>query len=611
MIRMFSLGTVVTLIFSIFLFSEAALAESWAKKYMAGDMSKIHSIRQTSDMGYIASGETTSYNSSHYDAWLVKLDAAGNVEWEKTLGGTNDDSASYVQQTSDGGYIATGFVNRALLDPTQSDTSMWISKLASNGDILWHKTYGSKNMNIRANSVQQTSDGGYIVTCSASASVASPILNTCILKFDEEGNIMWHKTYGATDKYELAVNTTHTIGDTDNYELTAIQQTSDGGYAAMGNISTWPFPIHTRTWILKLDSNGGILWQKTYSDINDKRANSIQETVDGGFIIGGSTSLGTPNTSTSWLIKLDSDGDLAWQKSYSTGNNDSINFVRQTSDAGYIAIGNSFYFENISSFPFASQIYSSWASKLDSSGNIQWVKTYGSHNDFSLSAQETSDNGYIIAGNNGSGYPWIFKLDSAGEIPDCQVMKQSGMTAGNADVTITNTTASEVPISFSLQTTAETASKASTVVTGMCSSNNTALPVPSSQEVFSYTLATSPNGGSGSSGVKPFQVYNVNGVLSIQIYIQEFVSPIDIYLAIFAPSYEPDIMLVYPDNSLQPVSAGLVKWREHTKGQIYELLYEGVPIRDLRPGIYYLYAGVTPAGEISNYSLNIASFTLP
>ncbi|MGD0886555.1 MAG: hypothetical protein ABSA46_17080 [Thermodesulfovibrionales bacterium] len=605
MIRRLFFGAVVILLLSIVVFTQTAFALSWAKTYSiedftygTEDLTKIYSIRQTSDGGYIASGDAQFPQRIDSDAWLIKLDGDGNVQWEKTVRGLHSDSAIAIQQTFDGGYVAVGSDRTLLFDPIQSAGTMWISKLDSSGNFQWQKTYDSANINIGTSSVQQTVDGGYIVGCSASAFFTTPTasaMNACILKFDGEGNITWQKAYGGVDSYEIA----------------DIQQTSDGGYVAMGNISAFPFPTYNRPWIVRFDSDGQLLWQKIYDDANRKTANSIQPTLEGGYIVGGSTSPDNANSSNAWLLKLNTLGDVEWQKSYSSGDNDLVNSVRQTSDAGYIAEGNSFYFTPLISGPFPWQTghYSSWTAKFDPFGNVQWMKKYGDDNDFSLSAQETSDNGYIVAGNNGSGYIWLYKLDSDGDIASCPMMEQSNMTVGAASVTVTTETASEVPISLSMQPSAETVTEANATITEMCVNNP--LPVPNSQEFVTYIPSTLPSGGTDTSVVKPFGVYASNGVLSLQVYMQEFLSPVDIYLAIFAPSYESDILVIKPDNSVQPVSAGLVKWRENTEGPIYEFLCRDISLSNLRSGTYYLYTGVASAGQTSDYSISLTSFTIP
>ncbi len=134
-------------------------AMSNGKRLMVGKVNDYaHSIQQTSDGGYIVAGYTESFGAGDFDAWVIKLDAKGNVQWQKTYGGKDDDEAYSIQQTSDGGYIVAGYTYPLCA----SDWDAWVIKLDARGNVQWQKTYGGKDDD-EAYSIQQTSDGGYIV----------------------------------------------------------------------------------------------------------------------------------------------------------------------------------------------------------------------------------------------------------------------------------------------------------------------------------------------------------------------------------------------------------------------------------------------------------------
>jgi len=207
----------------------------WAKTYGGTSYEEATSVQQTSDGGYIVAGWTGSFGAGGSDFFLIKTDANGNIIWAKTYGGTNNDSASSVQQTSDGGYILAGYTTS--FGAGLSD--VFLIKTDANGNVQWAKTYGGTN-NDWAYSVQQTSEGGYIVA-GTTRSFGVGSYNIFFIKTDANGNIIWAKTYGGTG------------GD----EAYSVQQTSDGGYILAGR--TYSFGAGTwDAFLIKTDADGNI-----------------------------------------------------------------------------------------------------------------------------------------------------------------------------------------------------------------------------------------------------------------------------------------------------------------------------------------------------------------
>jgi ribosomal protein S11 len=207
----------------------------WAKTYGGTSYNWTSSVQQTSDGGYIVAGRTRSFGAGYYDAFLVKTNANGNIQWAKTYGGIYYDDASSVQQTSDGGYIVAGWTSSFGVD----SGDIFLIKTDASGNVIWAKTYGGTSGD-GAYSVQQTSDGGYIVA-GATASFGAGYYDAFLVKTDANGNIIWAKTYGGT-----------------SYNWTSsVQQTSDGGYIVAG--PTYSF--YAGTWdafLVKTDANGNI-----------------------------------------------------------------------------------------------------------------------------------------------------------------------------------------------------------------------------------------------------------------------------------------------------------------------------------------------------------------
>ena len=292
----------------------------WQKTYGGSDSGdEASSIQQTNDGGYIVAGWTSPLATGSYYVYIIKIDSNGNMKWEKTFGGSNADWAFSIQQTIDGGYIVAG--RTSSLGAGSYD--VYIIKLDSNGNMKWEKTFGGSSDDY-ALSIQQTSDGGYIVA-GVTWSFGAGSADFYIIKLDSKGDEVWEKTYG---------------GSSSDYAC-SIQQTSDGGYIVAGYTNSFGAG-YGDVYIIKLGSNGNMKWEKTFGGSSDDRAYSIQQTSDGGYIVAGVTwSFGAGDV---YIIKLDSNGNKVWEKTFGGSNDDWANSIQQTKDGGYIVAGytNSF-----------------------------------------------------------------------------------------------------------------------------------------------------------------------------------------------------------------------------------------------------------------------------
>jgi predicted secreted protein len=285
----------------------------WQKTY-GGDGDDITaSIQQTADGGYVTAGYTTSFGAGDFDAWVLKLDASGEIQWQKTYGGSSNDFARSIQQTADGGYIVAGFTYSF----GAGEDDVWVLKLDASGEIQWQKTYGGSNGE-EAYSIQQTADGGYVVA-GGTTSFGAGGLDVWVLKLNAKGEIQWQKTYG---------------GSVDDFAY-SIQQTADGGYVMAGSFGVCCYDAI----VLKLDTNGEIQWQKTYGGGSDDGVASIQQTEDGGYILTGATSyffsINNDNSDV-WVLKLDVNGIISNCNIMGTGtavsSNTSVAGQNSTSD---------------------------------------------------------------------------------------------------------------------------------------------------------------------------------------------------------------------------------------------------------------------------------------
>lgn len=277
------------------------------------------SIEQTSDSGYVVTGYSGSMFTNSADVYLVKTDMNGNLVWDKTYGGTLNDYAKCVKQTTDGGYIIVGGTKSF----GASTTRIYLLKVLSNGSLSWTKTFSGANYGIyQGNDVKQTTDGGYIITGTAQDGV----LNTehsFLIKTDSNGNLLWTRTY---------------VGGTIEF-CSSVQQTFDGGYIVVGNKNYVGTNNHG-VYLLKTDSTGSVLWSKMYGRWVYGGIQYVQQTSDSGYVIATSIDSIGAGANDVYIIKTDPNGDTLWTKTYGGPNHDYGLFVQQTLDNGYLITGN-------------------------------------------------------------------------------------------------------------------------------------------------------------------------------------------------------------------------------------------------------------------------------
>ncbi len=300
----------------------------WTKTYGGVSNDYINSAQQTTDGGFIIAGNTTSFGAGNGDIYLIKTDVNGDIVWTKTYGGTNIDNGFNVQQTADGGYIVAG--NTTSFGAGAYD--IFLVKTATNGDLVWSKTYGGVGMDF-ANYVQQTSDGGYIITGQTNSTGAGAT-DVFLIKTAANGDTSWVKTYGGA---MLDVGY-------------SVQQTIEGGYIITGYTQSFGAGSYD-VYLIKTNATGDILWTKAYGTNGTDVAISGQQTGDGGYIITGQTNCCGTGDYDNYVVKTTADGDTLWTKAYG-GPNDGVDgpndewgySIMQTSDGGYIIGGGTHSF---------------------------------------------------------------------------------------------------------------------------------------------------------------------------------------------------------------------------------------------------------------------------
>lgn len=257
----------------------------------------------------------------------------------------------------------------------------------------WIKTFGSVGMD-SCYSIQQTEDQGYIIA-GAVTTLRDMKWDGIILKIDEYGQKIWKKTFGLKGKYDYC---------------NSIIEVASGEYVTAGYTESYGLGDKD-AWLIRVDEDGEILWNKTFGGIEYDYAQSIQQTSDGGFILMGGTSSFGAGDMDFWMIKTDEDGTMQWNKTYGGSEFDYGEEGWQTSDGGYIFLGYTYSFGNGES--------DAWVIKTDENGNVQWNMTYGdSGQEIGNSILQTPDKGYIISGGSTQDDKkydlWILKIDQNG-----------------------------------------------------------------------------------------------------------------------------------------------------------------------------------------------------
>jgi hypothetical protein len=383
----------------------------WIQTYGGEGTEDSRGVVETSDGGYAIAGTTSSFGVGEpnewgkmpNNIWLVKIDGFGNVEWNRTYGGLGGEATSSLVVTSDGGYAVTGWQFLGTTDEFGNSHSIQAGLLIKTDEL--GNTEWSKTFDCYADSVVETSDGGYAIT-GFKVNWDTDETDFWLVKMDEAGSILWTQTYG---------------GEHSDKAWSMIE-TSDGGYALTG--FTGP-SLDYDFLLVKTDQYGNMEWNRTYGGPYDDIARSLVETSDGGYAIAGETSsfgagevnvFGGGKNENFWFVKTDEFGNVEWNQTYGGLGYDWTMSLIKTSDGGY-AIAGQTDSSGAGSIDF-------WFVKTDEFGNVEWNQTYGGQDhDWPASLVETSDGGYAIVGCTysfgvGSGDILLIKTNEYGIVPE-------------------------------------------------------------------------------------------------------------------------------------------------------------------------------------------------
>lgn len=390
------------LIISSFSFCQSYGIE-WQRCLGGTGFNGAYDVQQTNDDGFILAGQTWLIDQDEtFDYLVIKTDSTGILQWQKSFGGSKTDQGRSVQKTYDNGYIIAGSSDSKDGDITNNHGKYdyWVIKLNEHGEKEWEKSFGGYEDD-KCYCIYATHDSGYIL-CGYSSSKDGDITNhhgdihnyDCwIVKINNAGDIIWENSFGGTH-FENA---------------TSIIETNDKGFAFCGYSDSNDGDVignkeSANFWIVKLDSAGNLEWQKTYDNIlGEDRANSIKQTFDSGYIVAGVgyTAISGPYTYDYWVLKLDTNGDLEWQKKFGGTGHDEVYSVIQTKSGGYTLLGKSNSTDGDIKHPRGD--FDFWALNLDAAGNIVWNENFGGSSfEYGYCILQTKDGNYILTGETAS-----------------------------------------------------------------------------------------------------------------------------------------------------------------------------------------------------------------
>lgn len=302
-------------------------------------------------VGYTQStdGDITDKNTTDSDVWVLKLTSEGTMVWSKTYGGSEDERGTAIIPTNDGGYLFSGYTRSTDGDVSENAGfyDYWLVKLNASGDLQWEKTFGYAG-NDQANSVIQTADGGYLivgfldVTASGGQgneggrSLRHGVGEFWAIKTDSNGNFLWSRYFGGTDN-----DRAYAVIEADNGDLIMVGNTESDDFDIVNPRGSYDF------WAVRITSNGNLIWAKNYGGSGAEIAYAIAKTQDGNYLIIGDTRSDDQDVTTplgnadAWLIKIDNNGQLLWQKTYGGSQFDTGRAVTELNNNSIFVSGTS------------------------------------------------------------------------------------------------------------------------------------------------------------------------------------------------------------------------------------------------------------------------------
>lgn len=289
--------------------------KTWIKTYGSQCFEYGNSAIQTSDGGYLITGFTTASDNGAQDALLIKTDTSGNQEWIKFLGDSmNDEFKSAIE--IDGNFYALGHTEQA----GAGESDIYLVKFSSDGTVIWEKKYGGTKSEM-GTELHVNSQGNLIMVGAEGSTTAN--MDFYLLEVDKDGNSLWSRHYGSPGAFPFDWAHSGTA-------------TKDGGYLLLGdsNVSTV-----CNLLLIKTDSLGNRIWDQNYGEILHDHGYSVKEMSNGDILMCGALRPDGSYKNNFYILRSDSTGNELWSRNFGGESNDAATSIIQTSDGNYLAVG--------------------------------------------------------------------------------------------------------------------------------------------------------------------------------------------------------------------------------------------------------------------------------
>ena len=353
-------------------------------------------------------GDISDKQDESFDYWVLKFNSEDQLQWQKTYGGSNDERGRNIIETQDGGYAILGFSfsNDGDITDNAGLQDYWLAKLDANGNISWQKSFGYQGADSGI-SVIQTSDQGYLISGILDVTASGGLGNSSrgglaeqhaggdywVLKLNTLGDIEWSKYFGGnfTDTPEGIIET-----EDNSFIIAGGSDSNDTDISS--NIGSYDF------WVIKISASGDLVWEKSFGGDQIDEARAIVKSGDGNFIIAGDTRSSNNDISNNngaadlWVIKISTDGEMIWEKTIGGSNFDVARSIVSTQDNGFLLAGSSRSSDGDVSENKGQN--DAWIVKIDNNANLQWQTTVGGSNiDFAYSITQCNDTSIIAVGD--------------------------------------------------------------------------------------------------------------------------------------------------------------------------------------------------------------------
>ena len=365
--------------------AEAVTDLEWDRAFGGPANDWAYAMTGTRDGGLATAGRTASKGAGGEDVYVLRVDGDGTLLWDRTYGGSATDRARAIIETGDGGFAVAG----ATESKGAGEFDVWLLKLDAAGELIWDRYFGGRATDW-ASAIVETSDGGLVMAAYTQAT-ADDAYNFWVIKVDGNGELLWERQFGgpATDW------------------ASAIAEINDGGLVVVGHTES-KGAGDADMWIIKLSADGEMLWDRTVGGSARDYASAVTATGDGGLVVAGPIESDGAEGVDIRVLKLDASGELIWDRHFGGASADWVRAVVETRDGGYAMAGYT--------MSKGAGLNDVWLLKLDAGGELLWDRTYGGGaNEWARALVEMPDGSLAMAGDTwskgaGQGDVWVLKV---------------------------------------------------------------------------------------------------------------------------------------------------------------------------------------------------------